>query len=102
MSTIGRLLSLPQPTPAEDYGFFGPDSVTWKVWSTPEPSATTPCGKRWEIGELDTVLPVLDEVFLGRCEVSVRRMLDGSQSWTPEGLAPIVGCAAYRALRARP
>ncbi len=22
-------------TPAEDYGFFGPDSVTWKVWSYP-------------------------------------------------------------------
>ena len=21
--------------PAEDYGFFGPDSVTWKVWSYP-------------------------------------------------------------------
>ena len=59
-------------------------------------------GKRWEIGELDTVLPVLTEVFLGICEASVRMMLDGSQSWTPEGLALIVGCAAYRALRARP
>ena len=35
MTTIGRLLSLPQPSPAEDYGFFGPDSVTWKVWSYP-------------------------------------------------------------------
>ena len=22
-------------TPHEDYGFFGPDSVTWKVWSYP-------------------------------------------------------------------
>jgi hypothetical protein len=21
--------------PLEDYGFFGPDSVTWKVWSDP-------------------------------------------------------------------
>ena len=35
MSTISRLLSLPQPAPAEDYGFFGPSSVTWKVWSYP-------------------------------------------------------------------
>lgn len=24
-----------QVEPAEDYGFFGPDSVTWKVWSYP-------------------------------------------------------------------
>ena len=22
-------------TPHEDYGFFGPDSVTWKVWTYP-------------------------------------------------------------------
>lgn len=35
MSTIRRLLSLPRPTPAEDYGFFGPGSLTWKVWSYP-------------------------------------------------------------------
>lgn len=35
MSTIARLFALPQPTPAEDYGFFGPGSVTWKVWSYP-------------------------------------------------------------------
>ncbi|MGV0743309.1 oxygenase MpaB family protein [Mycolicibacterium sp. XJ870] len=28
-------LSLPKAEPAEDYGFFGPDSVTWKVWSYP-------------------------------------------------------------------
>ncbi|WP_374999639.1 oxygenase MpaB family protein [Aeromicrobium sp. CTD01-1L150] len=25
----------PEITPHEDYGFFGPDSVTWKVWSYP-------------------------------------------------------------------
>mgnify|MGYP000682783849 CR=1 FL=1 len=28
-------LHIPTPAPAEDYGFFGPDSVTWKVWSYP-------------------------------------------------------------------
>ncbi|MFE3027332.1 oxygenase MpaB family protein [Nocardia tengchongensis] len=28
-------LSLPDIEPAEDYGFFGPDSVAWKVWSYP-------------------------------------------------------------------
>jgi uncharacterized protein (DUF2236 family) len=28
-------LSLPEAEPAEDYGFFGPDSVTWKVWTYP-------------------------------------------------------------------
>ncbi len=28
-------LSPPATEPAEDYGFFGPDSVTWKVWSYP-------------------------------------------------------------------
>jgi uncharacterized protein (DUF2236 family) len=27
--------SKPAIEPAEDYGFFGPDSVTWKVWSYP-------------------------------------------------------------------
>jgi uncharacterized protein (DUF2236 family) len=36
MSTTMRdWLSLPNAEPAEDYGFFGPDSVTWKVWSYP-------------------------------------------------------------------
>jgi uncharacterized protein (DUF2236 family) len=28
-------ISVPKVEPAEDYGFFGPDSVTWKVWSYP-------------------------------------------------------------------
>ncbi|MGH3968548.1 MAG: oxygenase MpaB family protein, partial [Mycobacterium sp.] len=35
MSAIRDWLSLPAAEPAEDYGFFGPDSVTWKVWSYP-------------------------------------------------------------------
>jgi uncharacterized protein (DUF2236 family) len=33
--SIREWLSLPKAEPAEDYGFFGPDSVTWKVWSYP-------------------------------------------------------------------
>ncbi|MGH3676870.1 MAG: oxygenase MpaB family protein [Mycobacterium sp.] len=32
---IREWLSLPKAEPAEDYGFFGPDSVTWRVWSYP-------------------------------------------------------------------
>ena len=28
-------LARPETEPGEDYGFFGPDSVTWKVWSYP-------------------------------------------------------------------
>ncbi|OBJ71111.1 oxygenase MpaB family protein [Mycobacterium sp. 1274756.6] len=35
MSTLREWLALPPAEPAEDYGFFGPDSVTWKVWSYP-------------------------------------------------------------------
>ncbi|MEB3069007.1 oxygenase MpaB family protein [[Mycobacterium] vasticus] len=35
MSTLRTWLSLPDADPAEDYGFFGPDSVTWRVWSYP-------------------------------------------------------------------
>jgi uncharacterized protein (DUF2236 family) len=35
MIGIREFVSLPQVEAAEDYGFFGPDSVTWKVWSYP-------------------------------------------------------------------
>lgn len=35
MASLRDWLSLPDAEPAEDYGFFGPDSVTWKVWSYP-------------------------------------------------------------------
>lgn len=34
-NNVREWLSIPAPTPADDYGFFGPDSVTWKVWSYP-------------------------------------------------------------------
>lgn len=33
--TLRDWLTLPATEPGEDYGFFGPDSVTWKVWSYP-------------------------------------------------------------------
>jgi uncharacterized protein (DUF2236 family) len=32
---VTTTLCYPAVEPAEDYGFFGPDSVTWKVWSYP-------------------------------------------------------------------
>ncbi len=39
VSTFRRVAGLPVAdallTPAADYGFFGPDSVTWRVWSYP-------------------------------------------------------------------
>ncbi|MFD4459610.1 oxygenase MpaB family protein [Nocardia sp. NPDC058480] len=35
MATLRTWLSLPAVEPAEDYGFFGPDSVAWRVWSYP-------------------------------------------------------------------
>ena len=42
-------------TPAEDYGFFGPDSVTWKVWSYPT-SLTIGFQRSVVIEELDPAL----------------------------------------------
>ncbi|MGK5531156.1 oxygenase MpaB family protein [Streptomyces sp. URMC 129] len=41
--------------PAEDYGFFGPDSVTWKVWSYPT-SLTVGFQRAVVIEELDPAL----------------------------------------------
>lgn len=55
MSTLGRWMSLPQPAPAEDYGFFGPGSVTWKVWSYPT-SLTIGFQRAVVIEELDPAL----------------------------------------------
>jgi uncharacterized protein (DUF2236 family) len=48
---------MPQRTlePAEDYGFFGPDSVTWKVWSYPT-SLTVGFIRAVVIEELDPAL----------------------------------------------
>jgi AcrR family transcriptional regulator len=61
-----------------------------------------PLFERWQVADIDVVLPPLTEVFLGICEVAVRMALDptpDSAATTPDGLAEIVGRAAYRALR---
>ncbi len=42
-------------TPAEDYGFFGPDSVTWKVWGYPT-SLTVGFQRAVVVEELDPAL----------------------------------------------
>jgi uncharacterized protein (DUF2236 family) len=51
-------ISLPRRksiTPAEDYGFFGPDSVTWRVWSYPT-SLTVGFQRSVVVEELDPAL----------------------------------------------
>lgn len=48
-------LRAPEVTPHEDYGFFGPDSVTWKVWSYPT-SLTVGFQRAVVIEELDPAL----------------------------------------------
>ncbi len=55
MIGIRELMSLPQVEAAEDYGFFGPDSVTWKVWSYPT-SLTIGFQRSVVIEELDPAL----------------------------------------------
>lgn len=60
-----------------------------------------PLFERWQVDDIERVLPALTEVFLGICEAAVRMMLDELQTWSPEDLAPVIGSAAYRALRAR-
>jgi len=52
---LPKLLSKPAITPHEDYGFFGPDSVTWKVWSYPT-SLTVGFQRAVVIEELDPAL----------------------------------------------
>src|SRR6478672_10978990 len=48
-------LMVPDPAPAGDYGFFGPDSVTWKVWSYPT-SLTIGFQRAVVVEELDPAL----------------------------------------------
>jgi uncharacterized protein (DUF2236 family) len=55
MGGIRDLMSLPQVKAAEDYGFFGPGSVTWKVWSYPT-SLTVGFQRSVVIEELDPAL----------------------------------------------
>ncbi|MGH3414389.1 MAG: oxygenase MpaB family protein [Marmoricola sp.] len=45
----------PRITPQEDYGFFGPESVTWKVWSYPT-SLTVGFQRAVVVEELDPAL----------------------------------------------
>lgn len=52
---LPSLLRTPEITPHEDYGFFGPGSVTWKVWSYPT-SLTVGFQRAVVIEELDPAL----------------------------------------------
>ncbi|MCZ4500846.1 MAG: hypothetical protein JWQ74_3401 [Marmoricola sp.] len=54
-SLLPKFLGKPEITPHEDYGFFGPDSVTWKVWSYPT-SLTVGFQRAVVIEELDPAL----------------------------------------------
>ncbi len=60
-----------------------------------------PLLERWQVADIDRVLPVLTELFLGMCDTSARTMLDPGSGWEPDELADVVGRAAYRALRAK-
>jgi len=53
--TLPRLRHRPDISAHEDYGFFGPDSVTWKVWSYPT-SLTIGFQRAVVIEELDPAL----------------------------------------------
>lgn len=59
-----------------------------------------PLLERWQVADLDVVLPPLAEVFLAICEAAIRMLLDTTQAWTPESLAEVMGKAAYRAMHA--
>lgn len=60
-----------------------------------------PLLQQWQVEDIERVLPALSEVFLAVSESAVRMLLDESRHWTPEGLAAIIGPAAYRAMRIR-
>lgn len=53
-------------------------------------------GDTGDTGDTDRTLTALSEVFLAIGEAAARMVLDAEQHWTPEGLAEIVGRAAYR------
>lgn len=55
ISQLRSALRRPEITPHEDYGFFGPGSVTWKVWSYPT-SLTVGFQRAVVIEELDPAL----------------------------------------------
>lgn len=58
-----------------------------------------PLLERWQVSDVDAVLPTLTEVFLAICEAAVRMMLDDDHD--PDVLAETFGKAAYRAMRAK-
>jgi len=55
MSLLGRTARRAAVTPHEDYGFFGPGSVTWRVWSYPT-SLTVGFQRAVVVEELDPFL----------------------------------------------
>ena len=59
-----------------------------------------PLLERWQVADLDGVLPPLTEVFLAISEAAIRMLLDTAQGWTAQSLAEVMGSAAYRAMRA--
>ncbi|MGH3726966.1 MAG: TetR/AcrR family transcriptional regulator [Mycobacterium sp.] len=59
-----------------------------------------PLLQRWQVRNIDFVLPPLMDVLLSISEGAIRLMLGPEQRWSATDLAEIVGRAAYRALRA--
>ncbi|MCV7015173.1 oxygenase MpaB family protein [Mycolicibacterium madagascariense] len=58
---IRTSLRTPDVTPHQDYGFFGPDSVTWRVWSYPS-SLTVGFQRAVVVEELDpNLVAAVDE-----------------------------------------
>ncbi|MFB7716709.1 oxygenase MpaB family protein [Nocardia sp. NPDC056100] len=55
IESLRSWLALPEVEPAQDYGFFGPDSIAWKVWSYPS-SLTIGFQRAVVIEELDPAL----------------------------------------------
>ncbi len=51
-TNVARIRAQGDPTPHQDYGFFGPDSVAWKVWSHPS-SLTVGFQRAVVVEELD-------------------------------------------------
>lgn len=63
-----------------------------------------PLLQRWQVADVDVVLPMLVEVFLAICEAAVRKMLatEDDVAGVEQGLvAETFGKAAYRAMRAK-
>lgn len=57
---------------------------------------------RWQVRDVDFVMPPLVETLLAISEGAIRMILSPEPRWSATDLAEIVGRAAYRALRATP